>query len=365
MRISPKKSLQQQLEDKDYFLKETALITETGSYSANLETGYCFMDDIGRGVLGLPQDYAFNMGTALDLFADQSDAAFKFQNCLKGFSFEEDLQLVTYQGKKIWVKATGKPLKSETGEIIGIRGVFTSIDRFISQGKELVAHAKVIEAQNERLVHFAHIVSHNLRSHASNLELTLETFADSSNQQEQEVFRSYLDDISKSLTQTLAHLNEVVTINTQKKTTELINFQEILDQVLATHQPLIDSTQAKINVDFSALSEAEYIPHFMASIMSNMVSNAIKYKSPERQLVLNIRTKVKKGKLLMIFEDNGIGIDMKKHGAQLFHMYRTFHDNSDGKGVGLFLTKNQVESLGGDISVSSVLGKGSCFTVKL
>ena len=67
----------------------------------------------------------------------------------------------------------------------------------------------------------------------------------------------------------------------------------------------------------------------------------------------------------LIFEDNGMGIDMAKHGDQVFGMYKTFHQNNDAKGIGLFITRNQIESLGGTIKVESAINQGTKFTIRL
>lgn len=365
MKITPKKNLQQKLQDKDYFLKETALITKTGSYSANLRTGYCFMDDIGKSVLAMPADFELTFETALNLFVDFKGMALKLQSCLNGFHFEQDLEMIDCNNRKLWVRGTGKPLVDDvTGEIVGIRGVFTSIDRFIRQGKELEKIARVIEAQNQRLVHFAHIVSHNLRSHSSNLELTLETFKSPTTGQEELVFKSYLTDISSNLSQTLEHLNEVVTINTHEKSKESVDVNAIFECVLEDHKTLLDEIDVSLKYDFSNLSHIDYVPSFLNSIFSNLLSNAIKYRDNSRPLNIEVKTKNKRTGKLLIFRDNGIGIDLERNGSKIFNMYKTFHDNDDARGIGLFLTKNHVESLGGDISVKSEIGIGSSFTVK-
>ncbi|QJP34069.1 PAS domain-containing sensor histidine kinase [Nonlabens sp. Ci31] len=365
MKIPPKKSLQQKLQDKEYFLKETALMTQTGSYSGNFKTGFCFMDEIGRKVLNIPNDFQLNFESALTLFVDYKQTVKKFKNSLEGFSFEQDVEMIDYDGKKFWVRATGKPLVDDyTGAIVGIRGVFTSIDRFIKQGKELEKRAELIDIQNERLIHFAHIVSHNLRSHSSNLELTLETFAAKNSDSEETVFKSYLKDISTSLSQTLEHLNEVVTINTHERGRELVDIKDVFESVLEEHRPLLGLIDLRLDYDFTALTHLNYVPSFLRSILTNLLSNSIKYRDVLRPLHIDVKSKCKGSKELLVFKDNGIGIDLQKNRDKIFNMYRTFHDNDDARGVGLFLTKNQVESLGGDISVKSILGVGSSFTVK-
>jgi sensor histidine kinase regulating citrate/malate metabolism len=67
----------------------------------------------------------------------------------------------------------------------------------------------------------------------------------------------------------------------------------------------------------------------------------------------------------LYFEDNGLGIDLDKHGDSIFGMYKTFHHNPDAKGIGLFMTRNQIETMGGSIDVASTVNEGTKFTVKL
>ncbi|PPK96403.1 MULTISPECIES: ATP-binding protein [Nonlabens] len=365
MKITPEKNLQQKLQDKDYFLKEAALLTATGSYSANLETGCCFIDDMGKRVLSLPNDYRVDFETGLNLFVDFKSIWIHFQNCVKGREFVEDLEMIDHNDQKIWMRATGKPLYDDvSGKVVGIRGVFTSIDRYVRQGKELEETAKIIEVQNERLVHFAHIVSHNLRVHSSNLELTLETFNSPLVGTDEKVFKSYLSDISNNLSETLEHLNEVVTINTHEKSKEPVDIESVFKSVLEDHRSLLEEIDVSLKYDFSNLSHIDYVPTFLSSIFSNLLSNAIKYRDSSKTLKINVKTKAKRNNKLLTFQDNGIGIDLDRNGTKIFNMYKTFHDNEDARGIGLFLTKNQVESLGGNISVVSEVGKGSLFTVK-
>ena len=103
----------------------------------------------------------------------------------------------------------------------------------------------------------------------------------------------------------------------------------------------------------------------MDSILLNLFTNAIKYQDQTRQLKLKISAKREDGYVVLNFKDNGLGIDMERHKDKIFGMYKTFHKHKDAKGIGLFITKNQVEAMEGKISLQSKVGKGSTFTVHL
>ncbi len=69
--------------------------------------------------------------------------------------------------------------------------------------------------------------------------------------------------------------------------------------------------------------------------------------------------------MLLSFQDNGQGIDLKRHGDKIFGMYKTFHKHKDSKGIGLFITKNQVEAMNGSIKIESKVNEGTTIYIKL
>ncbi|HMG93866.1 MAG TPA: ATP-binding protein, partial [Chryseolinea sp.] len=99
------------------------------------------------------------------------------------------------------------------------------------------------------------------------------------------------------------------------------------------------------------------------SIIYNLVSNAIKYRSHDRDLHVSIRTSEDPDYWVLQVADNGLGIDMALYGKDLFKMYKRFHENHEGKGLGLYLVKLQVESLDGFIEVTSEVDIGTTFTI--
>ena len=96
----------------------------------------------------------------------------------------------------------------------------------------------------------------------------------------------------------------------------------------------------------------------------NLISNAIKYRHPDRKPVVDLYTYMEGGKYCLMVKDNGLGIDLKKYGNKIFNMYQTFHDREDAVGIGLFIVKNQVEMLQGTIEVESTVDLGTTFIIR-
>jgi signal transduction histidine kinase len=364
MLINPTDDLHQILQDKIYFLEETAAMTGTGSYSMNVVTGDVFIDSLGCALVGAPEGFVLDTSDSLRFFKDKQAAVERLNICLKGGFFERDILMCNLKGKEFWAKATGKPLLNKEGIIVGVKGVFTSIDRLVRKTEEAEQHARIIEAQKDRLIDFAHIVSHNLRSHASNLQLTVETFEETVDIADIAVFKDYLKVISESLNKTLRHLNTVVTTHSVERRFEHLSLEKEFEDILEIYQSKLKEREVTINVDFNAFDSICYVQIYLKSIFKNLISNSIRYKHPDRACVIDVRTKLLKGKKLLIIKDNGSGIDLKKHKDKVFKMYKTFHGNEDARGLGLFVVKNQVESVNGDISIKSAVNVGTSLTIR-
>jgi signal transduction histidine kinase len=146
-----------------------------------------------------------------------------------------------------------------------------------------------------------------------------------------------------------------------------VNFSSTLRQVSTSINQIIHTNNVKINADFNNAESIKYIPAYLDSIFLNLLTNAIKYKHEDRDPVIDISTSLdytNNDRIVLKIADNGSGIDMEKFGDKLFGMYKTFHYNADARGIGLFITKNQIESLNGEIQVESEKGIGTTFTIK-
>ena len=99
--------------------------------------------------------------------------------------------------------------------------------------------------------------------------------------------------------------------------------------------------------------------------MYNLISNAIRYSDPHKQLIININLIEEGTTKFLEISDNGIGIDLTRNGNKIFGMYKTFTNHKDSKGIGLFITKNQIEAMGGYITIESELNQGTTFKIKI
>ncbi len=219
--------------------------------------------------------------------------------------------------------------------------------------------------QNRDLQHFSYIISHDLRAPVANiLSLTsifqLENIDDDTKDKVVEGLKKSAQNLDK----TIKDLNEVLSIrNDVHSLKEPVRFQEIMLSVQTALAKQIQQSNAIINYDFSALDSIFSIQSYLQSIFFNIISNSIKYRDPSRTPEIFVRSVHKPGKVELEFSDNGLGLDLSRYQKKMFDLYQRFHDHVEGRGLGLYLVKTQVDVLNGTIEVKSEPGKGSTFTV--
>jgi signal transduction histidine kinase len=125
----------------------------------------------------------------------------------------------------------------------------------------------------------------------------------------------------------------------------------------------IAEVDAKVVTDFHKAPHIKYPNIYLESILLNLLSNALKYRSPERKPEIYLRTENTPQGILLTISDNGVGLNMQRYGHQIFKLRKTFHKHPESRGIGLFMIKNQLEALGGDISISSIENEGTTFYV--
>jgi PAS domain S-box-containing protein len=274
--------------------------------------------------------------------------------------FSMEKRYIHKKGNVIWVNLlVSNVLKVGDNPMYNI-GIIEDITENKRTEEELKQSFELVSEQNQRLLNFSYIVSHNLRSHTSNIEMISSFLETANTKEERDEMIDLLKKVSHSLNETIINLNEVVSIrNNINLSVQKINVHEYIEKTKMVLAEQIQKKNANINNLVSPTIEVDYNIAYFESIIYNFISNAIRYSHSDRTPEITLSFNVDKKKL--IISDNGIGIDLKKNGDNLFGMYKTFNNNPDSKGIGLFITKNQIDAMGGRIETESKLNEGTTF----
>ncbi len=246
------------------------------------------------------------------------------------------------------------PLEDKT---ISIFGVYVDI----TDQKRIEEELKV---RNIELDNFVYKVSHDLRAPLSSV-LGLVNLA--SLEGNDDSLADYIKLIGEKVKQLDHFISDVLSHSKNLKLEvkiEPINLQKLADQTFADLSYLKGANEIKRTVEIEGTS-FHSDPWRIGEIFRNLISNAIKYRDFGKSDP-HIHIKIKSGsqRATIIFEDNGIGIS-KPSLNKIFEMFYRASEQSDGSGLGLYIVKNAVDKLGGILKVSSEIGRGTTFELKL
>ena len=276
-------------------------------------------------------------------------------------TFEREIPLPS--GEKRYTLANYFP-HFEHNEVKGFFVHVADVHNLKKLQQDLALSNQIVLDQNKRLQNFANIVSHNLKSYSANLASLLYLFTEEESEQDKAVVIRYLRDLSNNFTSTVAHLTEIVTFQnlTDKRYTSC-NLFNYVEKTIAMLRLEIEKNEAKVYNQISPELMLITNEAYLDSIILNLLTNAIKYRHPDRKPVISLNAANENSQTMLEISDNGLGIDLEQYGNSLFGMNNTFHGNSDARGIGLYITKFQVDSLGGFIEVQSEVNIGTTFRV--
>ncbi|TLP81021.1 sensor histidine kinase [Maribacter sp. ACAM166] len=284
-------------------------------------------------------------------------------NTLKPIIGKETLN-IKLDGKETSFLSSKIPLLNNKGLAYGIVGISLDITKLKEKESELRNIINIASIQNKKLLNFAHIVSHNLRSHSANFSMLLDFLKTEKDEDEKNRIIEMLTNASNNLLETLDSLNDVITINTNtnidKKNINLHNKVITINQHLTGY---LLNNRAEIKNTIPEDFKIKSVPTYLDGILTNFITNAVKFKHPDRNSKITLSAIKKNNYSILTIADNGLGIDLEKYGKKLFGMYKTFHDHKDARGIGLYITKNQIDAMNGKIEVSSEIGMGTEFKI--
>jgi PAS domain S-box-containing protein len=287
----------------------------------------------------------------------------------KGKSFEGEFKYIAKDGREIWTNVSANPVFDEDENYNGVLAMITDISQRKEQQIQIKKHTeerevliKELSKSLKDLKEFTYITSHNFRAPLSNLSglLSLIDYSklDKTNSEIVEMFKTSTNQLNK----TINDLIQILIIRNNKNVDIAPNsIDVVVSEVENSLIYEIKKINCVIKKDFE-VTNVSFNHSYLESILMNLLSNAIKYRSPIRDLQINISTKLNPdGKVILTIEDNGLGIDLKRHSNYVFGLYQRFHSNTQGEGLGLFMVKSQMTALGGAITVESKVDAGTTF----
>jgi len=220
--------------------------------------------------------------------------------------------------------------------------------------------------RNNDLEQFAYIISHNLRAPIANIIGASSVLNDVNLSINDKKLLNQAINISvvklDNVVQDLNHILQVKSSVNENK--EVVSFSGLVDDIKISISNLLNKYDIKIAYDFSEIDEFLTIKPYLYSVFFNLISNSVKYRKQDVSTIIKIESHNISNSLQLIFTDNGMGIDLKKKGDEVFGLYKRFHTDIEGKGMGLYMVKTQVETLGGKISIKSAKNKGAEFVIE-
>jgi two-component system, chemotaxis family, CheB/CheR fusion protein len=321
-----------------------------------LITGYDFEEVVGKK----PGSFLQGPETSLEM------AEYMSQKIINLESFTLEILNYKKDGSKYWVNIEAQPLLDENNNFYK----YMAIETDITEKKESQLFEKnLIEdllLKNKNLEEFSYILSHNLRSPVANILGLVNIYKfDNPTELNEKIIESvlksanHLDSVIKDVNQIISYRKN---INEQE---EPINLNELINYVVDSFEVERKSIESNIEIIIESTVIVKSIKAYVESILFNLVSNAIKYRKKDFLLQIIISVEIIDDMVLIKVHDNGIGFDLKLFRDKIFKLYSRFNTEEQGKGMGLFMSKQQAELIGGKLSVESYLNIGTTFTLTL
>lgn len=223
-----------------------------------------------------------------------------------------------------------------------------------------------IMQRNKTFEEFSFIVSHNLRAPVSSILGISDLLNTNPTAEVRLELEKFLFLSVEKLDQIIRVLNDILQVRNQlTESKETVHLSILVNEIKEGMLQIIPHEEVKITTDFSDMDTLYSIKSSIKSILYNLLSNSIKFRQPGTQTLISITTKQQGDTITLSVKDNGRGIDLHRFGTRIFNLYERFHPDIEGKGIGLFMVKTQVEMLGGTVQIKSEVGVGTEVVIEL
>ncbi len=290
----------------------------------------------------------------------------KMVNLKPGEVRNSEFRIKDRKGKTYWLNVRDLFFKADsngkTSQVLSICQDVTEKIEVINAYRKEKSRSKELKRMNELMDTFVFAAAHDLKAPVSNLKMLTQVIGNTNNTEKKLMLQERYSEIIETLDLTISGLVKVLALEKDLDSgTKRIHFQKIFSKVAAELSEDIKRIKPVIHTHFSECKSIVYIESYVFSIFRNMLSNAMKFRSPDKQLVIDIRSGCEKTFVWLSFSDNGTGIDLKRYGNDLFKPFRRFSSKVKGSGLGLHLVKSIVTKNGGDIQTESKKSEGTTF----
>jgi signal transduction histidine kinase len=278
-------------------------------------------------------------------------------------------------GNYRWMLGRALPSRDEQGNVIQWIGTYTDIhehklalERIDEAQRELQENNEQLTRVNVDLDNFIYTASHDLKAPITNIEGLLDALQwelrdVAAHTGEAPSIMNMMQDSVERFKRTIEHLTAVTKL--QKEFGEVaapVNLAQLVAEVQLDLAPLIQEVGASVCVEVGECPQIAFSEKNLRSVVYNLFSNALKYRSPDRVPEVHIRCRTEGEYIALSVQDNGLGLDLSEK-DKLFAMFQRLHDHVEGSGIGLYMVKKIVDNASGRIEVESKLNTGSVFTV--
>lgn len=257
--------------------------------------------------------------------------------------------------------------RDNKGAVIKHLGVATDISSVKKGLIKIAKQSEMLKIQNESLKQFAYVAMHDLKSPMLTLEGHFEYLKTKFSTPSLEIIESiqFIEEEIRNFNNSINELNKAIKVREIEVKPVIIDFNLIIHDLLNSYKNKIEQVDGELNLELTLESKVVGTIIYLKSIITNLLSNALKYSSPKRTISIFIKTTIDDNYFYLTIEDNGLGIDLNLQKNKIFKMFNQFHQQSEGNGMGLYMVKSMIEKLGGTIKVESEVDKGTKFTIRL
>ncbi|WP_139922986.1 ATP-binding protein [Hymenobacter sp. DG01] len=305
---------------------------------------------------------------------DLPTAMARWRNSLTmGTALEVECRIKNHQGHYRWMLGRALPSRNEQGEIIQWIGTYTDIHEHRLAQERIDRAQRELQENNERLTrvnadldNFIYTASHDLKAPINNIEGLLHALLpelDTPCGEQVELLLNMMQDSVDRFKRTIEHLTEVTKLQKENdQPIATVDLATLIREVSLDLAPLVQEAGGVLEVTVGSCPTISFAEKNLRSIIYNLLSNAFKYRSPERAARVHIRTSQLEKYVLLEVQDNGLGLKPEAT-HKMFSMFQRFHDHVEGSGIGLYMVKKMVDNAGGRIEVQSQVGEGTTFSV--